>query len=142
MVMDLILVLDYFGGTGRIGMTSEIFGFLFPGAGSLALGGIVGVAAGYAVKKIFKIAIFVLGCFFGGLVWLSYKGLVSVNWNSMSNQTQQALTNVAIQAMKVTNQTAQQMQHNGFTGIDMGGLLPVAAGAGFLPGFFYGLTRG
>ena len=123
-------------------MTSESFGFLFPGAGSLALGGIMGVAVGYAIKKIFKIAVFVLGCFFAGIVWLSYKGLVSVNWNSISNQTQEALTNVAIQTMKATNQTAQQMQHNGFTSIDMGSLLPVAAGAGFLPGFFYGFMRG
>lgn len=123
-------------------MTSESLGFLFPGAGSLALGGIMGVAVGYAIKKIFKIAVFVLGCFFAGIVWLSYKGLVSVNWNSISNQTQEALTNVAIQTMKVTNQTAQQLQHNGFTSIDMGSLLPVVAGAGFLPGFFYGLTRG
>jgi uncharacterized membrane protein (Fun14 family) len=123
-------------------MTSESLGFLFPGAGSLALGGIMGVAVGYAIKKIFKIAVFVLGCFFAGIVWLSYKGLVSVNWNSISNQTQEALTKVAIQTMKVTNQTAQQLQHNGFTSIDMGSLLPVVAGAGFLPGFFYGLTRG
>jgi uncharacterized membrane protein (Fun14 family) len=123
-------------------MTSESLGFLFPGAGSLALGGIMGVAVGYAIKKIFKIAVFVLGCFFAGIVWLSYKGLVSVNWNGISNQTQEALTNVAIQTMKVTNQTAQQLQHNGFTSIDMGSLLPVVAGAGFLPGFFYGLTRG
>jgi uncharacterized membrane protein (Fun14 family) len=123
-------------------MTSESLGFLFPGAGSLALGGIMGVAVGYAIKKIFKIAVFVLGCFFAGIVWLSYKGLVSVNWNSITNQTQEALTNVAIQTMKVTIQTAQQLQHNGFTSIDMGSLLPVVAGAGFLPGFFYGLTRG
>lgn len=65
-------------------MTSESLGFLFPGAGSLAFGGIMGVAAGYAVKKIFKIGVFVLGCFFGGLAWLSYKGLVSVNWEAMS----------------------------------------------------------
>jgi uncharacterized membrane protein (Fun14 family) len=123
-------------------MTSESLGFLFPGAGSLALGGITGVAAGYAVKKIFKIGIFVLGCFFGGLAWLSYKGLVNINWNSMTNQTQEALTNAATQAMTVMNHTAIQMQHSGAAGVTEGNILPVAAVLGFLPGFYYGLSRG
>lgn len=123
-------------------MTSESLGYLFPGAGSLALGGITGVALGYAVKKIMKIAVFVVGCFFGGLAWLSYKGIVQVNWDNMSNQTQAGLTNVADQVTTIMNHTAIQMQHSGAAGVTMGNLLPVAAMTGFVPGFLYGVTRG
>jgi uncharacterized membrane protein (Fun14 family) len=123
-------------------MTSESLGYLFPGAGSLALAGIMGIAAGYAIKKILKIGVFILGCFFGGLAWLSYKGLVQVNWDSMANQTQAGLTNAATQVSAVMNHTAAQLQHSGAAGVTMGNLLPVTAMTGFLPGFWYGVTRG
>jgi uncharacterized membrane protein (Fun14 family) len=123
-------------------MTTESLAFLFPGAGSLAVGGIVGIASGYALKKIFKIGVFVLGCFFGGLAWLSYKGLVQVNWNNMANQTQAALTDAATKAMTIMNHTSQQLQHSGAAEVTAANLLPVAAGIGFIPGFIYGLSRG
>jgi uncharacterized membrane protein (Fun14 family) len=123
-------------------MTTESLSFLFPGAGSLALGGVMGVAAGYAIKKILKIGVFIVGCFFGGLAYLSYKGLVQVNWSAMANQTQTGITNVAEQVTTVMNHTAAQLQHSGAAGVTMGNLLPVTAMMGFLPGFWYGVTRG
>jgi uncharacterized membrane protein (Fun14 family) len=123
-------------------MTSEGLGYLYPGIGSLAFGGIIGVAAGYALKKVLKIGVFILGTFFGGLAWLSYKGLVHVNWDAMTNQTQTTLTNAATQAVAVMNSTAQQVHHAGAGAITVGNLLPVTTVGGFVPGFIWGLTRG
>jgi uncharacterized membrane protein (Fun14 family) len=123
-------------------MTSESLSYLYPGIGSLAFGGVIGVAAGYAIKKVLKIGVFILGCFFGGLAWLSYKGLVSVNWDNMANQTQAGIMNVAGQVSTIMNHTAVQMQHSGGAGVSMGNLLPVGAIAGFIPGLAYGLKIG
>jgi uncharacterized membrane protein (Fun14 family) len=123
-------------------MTSESLGYLYPGIGSLAFGGVIGVAAGYALKKVLKIGIFIVGCFFGGLAWLSYKGLVNVNWNAMANQTQAGITNAAEQITTVMNHTAAQLQHSGAAGVTMGNLLPVTSLGGFIPGFLYGISRG
>jgi uncharacterized membrane protein (Fun14 family) len=123
-------------------MTSDSLSYLYPGIGSLALGGVIGVAAGYALKKLLKIGVFILGCFFGGLAWLSYKGLVRVNWDIIANQTQAGLTNTVTQVSAVMNHTASQLQHSGAAGVTMGNLLPVTVIGGFLPGFAYGLMKG
>ncbi len=41
-----------------------------------------GTAAGYAIKKVMKIAAVVIGLFVAALAYLSYKGLIDVKWYS------------------------------------------------------------
>jgi uncharacterized membrane protein (Fun14 family) len=47
--------------------------------------------AGYAIKKVMKIAAVIVGLFVTGLAYLSYKGWVDVKWTAMENATRSTL---------------------------------------------------
>jgi uncharacterized membrane protein (Fun14 family) len=55
-------------------------------------GFLFGVVAGYALKKIMKIAAVVIGLFVVGLSYLSYKGWIDVKWIEMENAANGTLT--------------------------------------------------
>ena len=61
---------------------------VFSGAG----GFLFGAAAGYAIKKVIKIAAVVIGLFVAGLAYLSYRGWIDVKWVAMENATRSAVT--------------------------------------------------
>ncbi len=46
----------------------------------LSVGALLGFCAGYAIKKIGKVAVFVLGAIFILIQVLAYLGLLTVNW--------------------------------------------------------------
>jgi uncharacterized membrane protein (Fun14 family) len=71
-------------------------------------GFLFGAVAGYAIKKVMKIAAVVIGLFVAGLVYLSYKGWIDVKWMEMENATRTTLTNIVGQAVHVLNDTASQ----------------------------------
>jgi len=103
-------------------------------------GFLFGVVAGYAIKKVMKIAAVVVGLFVAGLAYLSYKGWIDVKWLAMENATRGTLTNVAGQVVHALNNTASYFAAYSTT-LESSGL-PVAAGLGFIPGLFFGLKRG
>jgi uncharacterized membrane protein (Fun14 family) len=65
--------------------------FVFSAGG----GFLFGAVAGYAIKKVMKIAAVVVGLFVAALAYLSYKGLIDVKWVAMENATRSTLTSVA-----------------------------------------------
>ncbi len=77
----------------------------------------------------------VIGLFVVGLSYLSYKGWIDVRWIEMENATRSTLTNVAGQAVHVS-----QFATNSST-IEAAGL-PVAAAFEFMPGLMFGLKTG
>ncbi|MFZ0510127.1 MAG: FUN14 domain-containing protein [Candidatus Nitrosopolaris sp.] len=110
--------------------------FLFSAGG----GFLFGAMAGYAIKKVMKIAVVVVGLFVAGLAYLSYKGWIDVKWMEMENATRTTLTNVTGQAVHVLNNTASQFATHSSTLATSG--LPIAAGLGFVPGLAVGFKRG
>jgi uncharacterized membrane protein (Fun14 family) len=46
-------------------------------------GFLFGAVAGYAIKKVMKIAAVIVGLFVAGLAFLSYKGWIDVKWTTM-----------------------------------------------------------
>lgn len=46
----------------------------------IAIGGIIGFFIGFAIKKITKIALFILGIFFIALLYLEYNGYIVINY--------------------------------------------------------------
>jgi len=54
---------------------------LFSGGG----GFLFGALAGYAIKKVLKIAAVVVGLFVAGLAFLAYKDWIDVKWMAMEN---------------------------------------------------------
>jgi uncharacterized membrane protein (Fun14 family) len=103
-------------------------------------GFLFGAVAGYALKKVMKIAAIIIGLFVVGLSYLSYKGLIDVKWIEIENTAKTTLTNVAGQVGHALNNTASQLAAHSTT-IEPSGL-PVAAAFGFMPGLMLGLRRG
>jgi uncharacterized membrane protein (Fun14 family) len=119
-------------------LTSElpVEDFLFSAGG----GFLFGAVAGYAIKKVMKIAAVVVGLFVAGLAYLSYKGWIDVKWVAMEDASRSTLTNVSEQAVNALNNTATQFAAHPSTLATSG--LPVAAMFGFVPGLMMGFKKG
>ena len=78
--------------------------FLFSAGG----GFLFGARAGYAIKKVLKIAAVVVGLFVTGLEFLAYKGWIDVKWIAMENGAKLALANMITQTLHTLNVTASQ----------------------------------
>jgi uncharacterized membrane protein (Fun14 family) len=109
--------------------------FLFSTGG----GFLFGAVAGYAIKKVMKIAAVIVGLFVTGLAYLSCRGWIDVKWTAMENATRSTLVSVITQAIHTLNDTASQFATHP-TGSASG--LPLAAGIGFLPGLIFGFKKG
>jgi uncharacterized membrane protein (Fun14 family) len=103
-------------------------------------GFLFGVAAGYAIKKVMKIAAVVVGLFVAALAYLSYKGLINVKWVAMENVTRSALTDASGQVLHMLNNTATQFAAHPSAASASG--LPIASMFGFVPGLLMGFKKG
>ena len=99
-----------------------------------------GAVAGYAIKKVMKIAAVVVGLFVVGLSYLSYRGWIDVKWIEMENATKSMLANVSGQVGHTLNNTTTQFAAHSTT-VEAASL-PVAGAFGFMPGLMLGLNRG
>jgi uncharacterized membrane protein (Fun14 family) len=61
-------------------------------ASSVGFGGIAGFLIGYAIKKVLKITLVLVGLFFAALAYLNYQGIVSINWDKLASQASEAAT--------------------------------------------------
>jgi uncharacterized membrane protein (Fun14 family) len=110
--------------------------FLFSAGG----GFLIGAAAGYAIKKVMKLAAILIGLFVAGLAYLSYRGWVDVKWVAMEDASRSTLTNASEQVVHALNNTATQFASHPSVVSASG--LPIAATFGFVPGLMMGLKKG
>jgi uncharacterized membrane protein (Fun14 family) len=114
--------------------------FLFSAGGGFLLGAV----AGYAIKKVMKIAAVVIGLFVAALAYLSYRGWVDVKWVAMEDASKStltnALTNASEQVVHALNNTATQFASH--PSAVAASSLPVAAMVGFVPGLMMGFKKG
>ena len=68
---------------------------LMPFAGTIGGGFFIGLVAGYAIKKIIKIAAVIVGLFIAALAYLEYQRIIDVNWAKIQAVSQNGLTWVA-----------------------------------------------
>jgi uncharacterized membrane protein (Fun14 family) len=107
---------------------------------SVGGGFLFGAVAGYAIKKVMKIAAVVIGLFVAALAYLSYKGLIDVKWVAMENATRSALTNASGLVVHALNNTATQFVAHSSAVSTLG--LPIVAAIGFVPGLLTGFKKG
>ncbi len=88
-------------------------------AGSLTLGFILGLAVGYALKKVLKLMLLILGVVIIGIQLLVHFDVISVTWNGVK-------FSIPINAGKIFEVTLYN--------------IPVTGG--FLVGFWLGFKRG
>jgi uncharacterized membrane protein (Fun14 family) len=115
-------------------LSLEDFGFSAGG------GFLFGTAAGFAIKKVMKIAAVVVGLFVTAIAYLSYKGLIDVKWVAMDNATRSALTNATGQVVHALNNIATQFAAH-TSSVSTSGL-PIVAATGFVPGLLTGFKKG
>lgn len=72
----------------------ESLTLLLPPVAQLSTGGIGGFLAGYAIKKIIKIAMIFLGIGFLSLLYLSQKDLISINYGKVADGISTSLTGI------------------------------------------------
>ncbi len=65
--------------------------FATPLVYSLGIGGIGGFIAGYAFKKFLKIVAVVVGLFILALVYLGYRGIISINFGELEKSIANSL---------------------------------------------------
>jgi uncharacterized membrane protein (Fun14 family) len=116
--------------------------FLFSAGG----GFLFGAVAGYALKKVMKIAAVVIGLFVAALAYLSYRGWVYVKWVAMEDASRNTLTNASEQVVHALNNTnpaiaSQFATHSSIFPIEASGL-PIAAMFGFVPGLMVCFKKG
>jgi uncharacterized membrane protein (Fun14 family) len=108
--------------------------------GTMVGGGVVGAVMGFALKKIIKIALVIVGAIFALLAYLQYIGWLNVNWNVVEHQSSETARQIGTNIINTVNNTAQQMNIHGLSGMDVG--YPLLGIVGFVPGFAMGFMKG
>jgi len=103
-------------------------------------GFLFGAVAGYALKKLMKLAAIVLGVFVVALMYLSYKGWLDVKWIPIENAAKSTLTDITNQGIHALNNMASHFQNDPSTTGSVG--LSIATAFGFMSGLVFGLRRG
>jgi uncharacterized membrane protein (Fun14 family) len=108
---------------------------LMPFVGTISGGFFVGLLAGYAIKKILKIAAVIVGLFIAVLAYLEYQRIIDVNWAKIQAVSQNGLTWVADTIIHISNNIGA-----GHIGALSNLGIPLASSAS--AGFALGMVRG
>ncbi len=95
---------------------------------SVISGAVVGILIGYAVKKIIKIGIVILGCFFGAVAYLQTQGILNVNWDKVEGVSKNALT--ALNDAAISGHAADSIVSN--LGLPLTGSMAMGFAIGFM----------
>ena len=99
-------------------------------ATSLISGTVVGILVGYAIKKVLRIGLVILGTLFAVLAYLNYQGLLSVNWEKIEIISRGALTTLV--DSEITGNTANSILSN--LGLPLTGGMAMGFAIGFVKG--------
>jgi uncharacterized membrane protein (Fun14 family) len=94
----------------------------------LSFGALAGFAAGYALKKVGKLAAIALGLLFVALQILAYYGFVTINWTSVQERVNPVLEGEALN--RLWHGLVEVLTYN------------ITFAAAFVPGLIFGLKRG
>lgn len=63
-------------------------------ASSIGFGGVAGFLIGYAIKKVVKITMILVGLFVAALAYMGYQGIITVNWDKLALQASNVTSGV------------------------------------------------
>jgi|SRR5690348_9428520 uncharacterized membrane protein (Fun14 family) len=106
-----------------------------PFVGSVGGGFVAGALAGYAIKKVMKIAAVIIGFFISALAYLQYQGIIHVDWAKFQTVPQNGLTTMANTVMNISNNIGA-----GHATATFSDLIPLTSSAS--AGFMLGILRG
>lgn len=112
-----------------------------PGVASLAVGGLIGWAMGYFIKKFLKLILFALGGIFTLMAFMQYQGWSIIQWHKVTTDTQSFANTTSHQILQSVNNTASHLALNGM-GSDMNIIYMMIGAFGFMPAFWLGFIKG
>ena len=117
-------------------LTNALTGLL----GSLGGGALLGFFAGFTLRKLVKIAMFIIGLFVLALMVLHYKGIFRVDWKETEQTVRTGLEGFTNEVSKMVSSTAKDFNDgSGWMGNDM---LVAGGVTGFTAGFILGIKKG
>ena len=109
-----------------------------PFIGTMGCGFIGGVLAGYAIKKVIRIAAVIVGLFIAGLAYLEYQKIINVDWGRVQSVSQSGVTWVADTLTHVSNNIGAP--HTASSGFEISNIIPLTSSVS--AGFMLGMLRG
>jgi uncharacterized membrane protein (Fun14 family) len=98
---------------------------------SLGIGGIAGFLIGYAIKKVIKIMMVIVGLFLAALLYLSHQGIITINWDKLEASATGATTMANSSIPGLSDQVMAIAQN---FGIPLTGSFAAAFVLGFMKG--------
>jgi len=109
-----------------------------PFIGSIGGGFLGGMLAGYAIKKIMRIAAVVVGLFIAALAYLEYQRIINVDWVRVQSVSQSDVTWVADTLTHISNNIGAS--HTATSNLGLSTIIPLTSSVS--AGFVLGLSRG
>jgi uncharacterized membrane protein (Fun14 family) len=101
-------------------------------------GFIGGMLAGYAIKKMIRIAAVVVGLFIAALAYLEYQRIISVDWVRVQSVSQEGVTWIADTLTHISNNIGAP--HTATSNLGLSTIIPLTSSVS--AGFVLGLSRG
>jgi len=117
-------------------VSAGIAAMLIPFGGKFSFGALVGLCAGYALKKVGKAAALAVGISFLGLQGLAYGGYISINWKEVEKSAIEKLDQDG--DGDFDGEDVKIIAHRVYAAIRY----QVPGGAGFAIAFLYGFKQG
>jgi uncharacterized membrane protein (Fun14 family) len=104
-------------------------------AASVGVGGVGGFLIGYAIKKILKIILVIVGLFLAALVYLASQKVITINWDKIGAASTSTLVGIQNATIGTTPGAADQVMM-GLANIG----IPLTGS--FAAGFVFGFMKG
>jgi uncharacterized membrane protein (Fun14 family) len=99
-------------------------------AASVISGTVIGILIGYAVKKVLRIGLVILGTFFAALTYLQFQGLLSVNWDKVEMISKNTVSTLI--ESEISGNTTNSVFTN--LGLPLTGSMAMGFAVGFMRG--------
>ena len=110
-----------------------------PFVSTIGGGFLAGALAGYALKKVMKIAAVLVGLFIAALAYLEYQRIITVDWETLQAVSQNTTTTFSNTLTHISNNIGAD--HAGVTGnLALSNIIPLASSTS--AGIMLGLARG
>jgi uncharacterized membrane protein (Fun14 family) len=99
-------------------------------ATSLISGTVIGILIGYAIKKVLRIGLVILGTFFAALTYLQFQGVLNVNWDQVETISTGTMNNLV--NSEITGDPSSSLLSN--LGLPLTGSMAMGFAVGFMKG--------
>ncbi len=101
---------------------------------SIGFGGIAGFLIGYAIKKVMKLMLIIVGLFFAALAYLSHQQIITIHWDRFASTSEGALQGIQNATGTIPSAADQTFSALANIGIPLTGSFAAAFAFGFMKG--------